>query len=504
MSNVLQTMNNNLIIGRADYHKEKLIVPYIRECISNNRNIVVLDANRALLKNSGKYLSNSQYSILSIDINNPMESSLWNPLLVPYQAYQKGDKDGCVSELYNIAATIMADDIKVQNKDPYWDNAAIDYFVGLSLILFTEADNENQINIENVYRMAKHGTEKFAGSTYLKEYLTQLNSNPYRIDNLLQTIVAAPSETRGSIESVFYQKLGMIIRHVSFFNTSSKDSIDIDMLLNEKTAIFISYSEDRTTDLQYIKVFLSQLSHMILKKIENNRDTLPFNYIFSDFLSLGYIKEFERTMASNSKHGNFYLIDIDSLSNAERLYGDNFSEYLISACPGIIVMPSNEICTLNKVNKLYELLACDKKKCVSPYYLQTDTALVIVQPNDPEVIQINILDSEDEYEMPKVDREVYQIVKFDINGIVKERKKQHLLKMMNESSNDNPTKPTRVISSVGLGEDTVVVPSQLKPEQFNKIDSTDDSDELMKIIEQKIEQTKLIENLNRIVNNKNL
>ncbi len=504
MNNVLHCANNNLILGRADYQKEQIIVPYIRECISNGRNIVVLDSNGVLLNKSGKYLSDAQYSILLIDIDNPLESSLWNPLLVPYQAYLKDDKDGCVNELYNIAATIMADDIKTRGKDPFWDNAAMDYFVGLSLILFTEADNENQINIENVYRMAKRGSERFANSTYIKEYIAQLNSNPYKIDNLLQTIVAAPSETRGGIETVFYQKLSTVTRYVSFFNTSSKDSIDINKLFDERTAIFIRYSQDRTVDLKYIKVFLSQLSHIILKKIKENRNVLSFNYIFSDFLSLGYIEEIERTLASNSKNDNFYLIDIDSLSNAERIYGDNFSDYIISVCKGILVMPSNEIRILNKVNELYELLACDKIKGTSPYRLQTDTALAIVQPNEPEVIQIDILDSEDEYEMPKVDHEPYQIVELDINEIVKERKKQHLLKSMNESSNDDMKMPIpmRVSPLVRLGGD-IVESNQLKPEQYNKSESSNNTDELMIKIEQKIEQIELNESLNKIVNNKN-
>lgn len=502
MSNVLHCENNNLIIGRSDYHKENIIVPYIRECILNSRNIVVLDSNGVLLKKSGKYLYDSQYSIFLIDIDNPLESSLWNPLLVPYQAYQKNDRDGCVNELYNIAETIMADDIKTRNTDPFWNNAAMDYFVGLSLILFTEADNENQINIENVYRMAKRGSERFANGTYIKEYIAQLTSNPYKIENLLQTIVAAPSETRGSIETVFYQKLSTVTRYLSFFNTSSRDSIDIGKLLDERTAIFIRYSQDRTVDLKYIKVFLSQLSHMILKKFKENSNILSFNYIFSDFLSLGYIEEFERTLASNNKNNNFYLLDVDSLSNAERLYGDNFSEYVFSVCKGIIVMPSNEIRTLNKVNELYKLLACDKIKRMSPYYLQEDTALAIVQPNEPKVIRIQILDSEGEYEMPKVNHEAYQIVELDINEIVKERKKQHLLKSMNESSNDDVKTSMRVSPFVGL-EGGIVESNQLKPEQYVGSKLSDNTDELMIRIEQKIEQMELSESLNTILNNKN-
>ncbi len=501
MSNILKALNNNLIIGRADYHKENLIVPYIIDCINNNRNIVVLDASKTLLKKSGKYLSDSDYSILSINVSNPSESSLWNPLLIPYRAYQNGDKDECVSELYNIAATIMADDIKVRDKDPYWENAATDYFVGLALILFLEAENENQINIENIYRIAKDGSKKISSSTYIKEYVSRMPSNSYRIDNILQTVIAAPSDTRASIESVFYENLNKIIKYMSFFNASSKESIDIDMLINNKTAIFISYSDDRTTDLQYVKVFLSQLSHMMLKKI-SNRNTLLFNYIFSDFLSLGYIKDFTRTLASNTKYGNRYLIDIDSFSNAGQLYGNDFSEYLISVCQGIIVMPSNEIETLNKVNKLYELINCDKMKCVSPYYLRPNTALIIMQPNDPEVILIDSLDHEDEYDLPKINREPYQIVEFDINGIVEERKQQQLLRMMNAFTKNESAEQMQAILHPELGRDTLVQSTQAIPNDKNHLMS--ESDKLMEKIEQKIEQTKLIENLNRYINNTNL
>ena len=250
------------------------------------------------------------------------------------------------------------------------------------------------------------------------------------------------------------------------------------MLAKEKNAVFISYFEDRTTDIHYIKIFLSQLSHIISKNFDN-RENLLFNFIFSDFLSLGYIAEFERILISNSKKGNFFLIDVDSFSNAERLYGENFSEYLISACQGIIVMPTNEIQTLNKINKLYDLLACDKKKCVSPYYLQTDTVLAIIQPNNPEVIQVNILESENEYVKPKISHEVYQIEEFDIIEIIKERKKRRLLKLMNQDDVYNP-----------VNRDGIFLPENLK----------ENEDELMRIINREIEEEKLIQNLNKIVN----
>lgn len=486
-TNIFPILSNNLIMGNNNIHKENLIIPYIKDCIFNERNILVLDLNKNLIKKCGKYISELGYTILLIDARNPQESDLWNPLLVPYYEYKRGNIDKCLEELYNIASVIMSDEIRIQNKDPYWDNTAIDYFVGLSLILFTEAKNEFQININNIYYMAKKGSEKFGGSTYIKEYVSEMGQDPYGISKLLQSVIIAPSETKASIDAVFYQKVITLNRQENIFNVSGEFSINLDKVCCEKTAIFINYSDDRTVDLPYIKIFLSQLLYTIKNHITDNKLVCPFNYIFSDFLSLGYVAGIERMIAANNKVENYFLMDIDNLSYAERLYGDNFSEYLIAICSGMVVMPITEIKMLSKVRELYNILAGDNNKWLSPYYLQRDTALFFLQSCDPRIIHIKSVESDEEYVVHNTFiRDKYQIEEFDLKEFVKEKKKQRLLREMNESSIDN------VISPEKNQHFSELINSGINDESFT----------LMERIDKKIDDLKLRDSLNKLINGK--
>lgn len=485
-TNLFSTVSNNLIAGNNNIHKENLIIPYIKECIFNERNIVVLDLNKSLLKKCGKYISELGYTVELIDATNPKGSDLWNPLLVPYYEYKDGNIDECLDELYNIATIIMSDEIKIQNKDPYWENTSIDYFVGLSLILFSEAKNESQINTTNIYYMAKSCSEKFGGSTYLKEYISEMEQDPYGISKILQSVIVAPSETKASIEAVFYQKLNILNRQETIFNALGEFSINLDNVCCGKTAIFLNYSDDKTVDLPYIKIFLSQLFHTIKNHANYDKSVRAFNFIFKDFLSLGYVAEIERMISANNKINNYFLVDIDSLSYAERLYGDNFSEYLIAMCEGIVVMPTTEIKILSKVSELYNILAENNNKWVSPYYLQRDTALFLLQACDPRVIHIKEIEYDEEYVYNAIIREKYQIEEFDLKELVRDRKKQRLIRMMNENAGDD------MISIEKIQED----------DRVNNLEIKDESSMLMDRINKKISDLYARENLNRLINDK--
>lgn len=138
-----------------------------------------------------------------MNFRDPQKSDCWNPLAVPYQYFQIGQIDKAMEMINDIALNIMYDDDK--NKDPFWEQSAVDYFIGLALGLCEDASPE-QITLNNISYMNTSGQERFATSNFIKEYFLLKNkySNAY---TCASGTIEAPSDTRASIISVFQQKL---------------------------------------------------------------------------------------------------------------------------------------------------------------------------------------------------------------------------------------------------------------------------------------------------------
>ena len=91
--------------------------------------------------------------------------------------------------------------IKWENQDPFWEKTSADYFSGVALGLFEDA-KEEEININSISLATTVGEDKFGGSTYIKEYFAAKDPSSAASINASSTIMA-PSETKGSILSVF-------------------------------------------------------------------------------------------------------------------------------------------------------------------------------------------------------------------------------------------------------------------------------------------------------------
>lgn len=113
-----------------------------------------------------------------MNFRDPQKSDCWNPLAVPYQYFQIGQIDKAMEMINDIALNIMYDDDK--NKDPFWEQSAVDYFIGLALGLCEDASPE-QITLNNISYMNTSGQERFATSNFIKEYFLLKNkySNAY-------------------------------------------------------------------------------------------------------------------------------------------------------------------------------------------------------------------------------------------------------------------------------------------------------------------------------------
>ena len=197
---------HSLIIGSTGSGKtRRLVLPLLNILARAGESIVVTDPKGELYAKTNKLFNSLGYNVISINLRNPNEGNAWNPLSIPYDFYNKLElRDKAIELIYDLGLNIFYDKSN-KNSDPFWEKSASNYFAGLVLALFEDA-NEKEINLNSVINMSEKGQEAYGVSNYIKEYFSLKDKTSISYTSASGTI-NAPSDTRGGILSVFEQKL---------------------------------------------------------------------------------------------------------------------------------------------------------------------------------------------------------------------------------------------------------------------------------------------------------
>lgn len=416
---------NTIIFGKQSLEKyQNVIVPYLLKVVDNEESFVVTDPEDVILRQIGTKLKQEGYDIVSINLRNPDNSNSWNPLYAAYEAYKNDDLDSCLEHLNSVATIIMLDDSAVRSSDPFWELSATDLFVGLALILFREATDENQINMSSVYDMAQKGFSRFGASTIIDSYLSDIIDGCQVARNVLSSVLSAPTDTRASILSVFYQKIRAFTIKDKFLRNLCANDISFEGLIASKTAIFICYEDENSGSSSLVKILLRQLVDILIK----SRDVLKTNekqyhVVVSNFLSIGTFPEIDRFISScNNRHVNIVL-DIYSVNAFYKLYGKDTAAFVFAYCSAWYITATREIELQILINRFLKITGRDGLQIKSVFDLMPNEVIVVRDGRDPKVeIISDIYSCETLYEFQcQNTRDTVTIFRFD--DLVKEKKR---------------------------------------------------------------------------------
>lgn len=277
--NQLYEKNRNLIIdGNIGTGKSTCVFyQLINKIIKNNNNVIIIDKKKEYINKYYNLLKTNDYDISIINLANPSKSNVWNPLFYPYKYYKENNIDNCINELVEIIRTFLENNSET---DSFWKKSVIDLFVGLTLILFKEAD-ENEINIASLYKMISFMSidNGYTIGNYLE------NKYDYTIDCYLRSILVAPQNTKKTIITESLQTFSEMIISP---NIKSLVCSNNTKELKNKHAIFI-----------------------IPNQINNN-----INYIMQIYLNQYYNKSINN---ANKNNTSIIIDDIDDCKKIEKL-----------------------------------------------------------------------------------------------------------------------------------------------------------------------------------------
>ena len=344
---------HSLIVGSTGSGKtRRVILPLINVLARKGESMVVTDPKGELYMNTKCSLEENGYRILTINLREPQKGNAWNPLELPYKNYKDGNIDRAVEMLYELANNIFKTDRNPSN-DPFWTDSAADYFSGLALALFEDA-NPDEINLNSILAMDASGNERFGGAYYINEYYNNhKNPNDLCYINVSGTI-NAPSDTKGSILSVFRQALKVYVSKNELSKMLATSDFDLSEIENDKHAIFIIMPDEKRTYHPLVSTFIKQCYDVLLLCAHSKTGKLNsrINFVLDEFANITPISDMSSMItASRSRNIRFYLV-IQGMNQLSSAYGVADSEVIKGNCANLVYLVSKELATLREISEL--------------------------------------------------------------------------------------------------------------------------------------------------------
>ncbi len=435
---------HTLVIGATGSGKtQDTILPTIKVLAKKGESIICTDPKGELYEKTAGLLKEKGYNILLLNFRSPQNGEAWNPLSMPYRLYKNGNQDKAIELLDDLAANILYEE-NSGNQDPFWEKTAADYFAGIALAMF-EDTTEDKININSINMTATVGEDKFGGSTYIKEYFNLKDPASPAYVNASGTVMA-PSDTKGSIISVFKQKVKLFASRENLSEMLSHSDIELDSIGKQKTAVFIIIQDEKKTYHSLATIFIKQVYETLIDVAQQNGGKLPVrtNFLLDEFANMPPLKDVTTMItAARSRQIRFIMI-IQNFAQLNKVYGKDDAETIKGNCGNIIYLISTELAALEEISKL-----CGEKKSkqdakTASTPLVTISDLQRMKQFDHIILRMRkspfktsfVPDFKIDWgneKSPKVDYPVRQKVPvaiFDIRDFVKEKKSQKIDEVM--------------------------------------------------------------------------
>ena len=446
---------HSLIIGATGSGKTQGVVfPQVHSLAKARESMIITDPKGEIYEKSSVMLREMGYQILLLNFRDPQNGSAWNPMTLPYKLYKSGNHDKAIELLDDLALNILYDDSN-KNADPFWEKTSADYFSGIALGLFEDA-KEDEININSISLATTVGEEKFGGSTYIKEYFNAKDPASAAAINASSTIMA-PTETKGSILSVFKQKVKLFASRDNLSEMLSYSSVDLESIGERPAAVFIVIQDEKKTYHSLVTILLKQIYETLISTAQKHGGKLPVrtNFILDEFANMPPLKDVTTMItAARSRRIRFTMI-IQNFAQLDAVYGKDDAETIRGNCGNIIYLITTELKALEEISKMCGEVKSKKDEKTASTPLVTVSDLQRMKQYETVILRMRKqpfktkltpdwqIDWGRKYPLAKYpNRPKREVHTFDIKEFVKNQKKKKLLEMMNAAESEaNGTLP---------------------------------------------------------------
>jgi len=366
---------HNLVIGSTGSGKTQTVVkPMVNLLAKKGESMIITDPKGEIYKYAATALKERGYKIIVLNFREPNHGNAWNPLTLPYVYYKEGNSDKSTELLDDVALNILYDQTKKNSDSDFWEKSAADYFSALALGLFYDA-KEKEVNLNSINYMSSIGEERYATSTYIKEYfnLKGESSSPYIFAS---NTINAPTDTKGGITSTFRQKIRLFSSREKLSEMLAYSDFDMRSIGKQKTAVFMIIHDEKTTYHSLLTIFIKQCYETLIDVAKENGGKLPYrtNFILDEFANMPPLKDVDSMVSAARSRDIRFTFIIQNFSQLNDVYGKEVAEVIKGNCGNWIYLISTEMAALEEISKMCgEVKSGEKDKTAStPLVTVTD------------------------------------------------------------------------------------------------------------------------------------
>ena len=314
-----------------------------------NSSFVVLDPKGELLRDTGMLLQKKDYVIKVIDLVNMERSHCYNPFV-----YLRTDNDiqRLVTNLFKNTTPKGS-----QNKDPFWDQAAMMLLLALVFYLFYEAPPEEQ-NFPMVMDMIRAGDVKEENDDYLSpldllfDRLEKRNPEHVAL-KYYRSYRSGSGKTLKSIQITLLSRLEKFNLE-SLAGITQTDEMELSLLGEEKRAIFAVIPDNDSSFNFIVGMLYTQLFQQLYYQadiIHHGRLPVHVHFVMDEFANVALPDEFDKLLSTMRSREISVSIIIQNMAQLKALYEKQW-ESITGNCDEFLYLGGNEQSTHEYVSKL--------------------------------------------------------------------------------------------------------------------------------------------------------
>lgn len=407
-----------LIIGATGTGKTVSFVEPAVQIISEYKNkpsMFITDPKGEIYNHHSQKLKDSGYDVKLLDLVDPYNSLLWNPLEFIYKNWQKqlhleqtilkhindplskypnlikvgnvssqewfefsgkafGDlrdtlvevevekakiRDDCFEDLSDICGAICP---TTNEKESSWEDGARDYFKAILIAMLEDSENEKlgmtieKYNFYNAYKIAMNKENDFE---YIKQYFNGRSPVSKTRQLTVHITQSQAKTTRDGYMSTLANKLSMFADNGICLLTS-KNELQFDQFDDRPTAFFIKIPDERATRYSLASVCISQSYKEFVRKARVNEKTnsdqmahlkRPMFYILDEFANMPKVGQLDKMITVARSRWIYLNMAIQSYAQLDNVYGKETASIVRGQCKATLFYGTPDLETREQFSK---------------------------------------------------------------------------------------------------------------------------------------------------------
>lgn len=338
---------NILVVGGSGSGKTRFFVkPNIMQLHSS---YCITDPKGTLLVECGNLLAKVKYQIKVLNLINFKKSMHYNPFM-----YIHSEKD-----ILKLVNTIIANTKGEGDKsgEDFWVKAEKLYYQALIGYIWYEAP-EDEMNFSTLLEMinaseAREDDENFKNAVDLMfDELAQREPDHFAVRQYAKYKLAAGKTAKSILISCGARLAPFDIRELR--NLMSYDELELDLLGDRKTALFIIIPDTDDTFNFVASIMYTQLFNLLCDRADDvygGRLPVHVRCLLDEFANIGQIPKFDKLIATIRSREISASIILQSQSQLKAIYKDN-ADTIIGNCDTTLFLGGKETTTLKEMSEM--------------------------------------------------------------------------------------------------------------------------------------------------------